>query len=56
LGLLTELSGAEISTQFVLNVLRQHEIELDRLIATLESLVEKVDELTDKMQHFVCGI
>ena len=53
---MTELSEAKISTQFVLNVLRQHEIELDTLIATLESLVKKVDDLTNKMQQFVYDI
>ena len=53
MGLLTELSGAEISTQFVLNVLRQHEIELDTSIATLELLVKKIDEITNKIQQFI---
>ena len=53
---MTELSEAKISTQFVLNVLRQHEIELDRLIAELEPLVKKVDELTNKMQQFFRGV
>ena len=50
---MTELSGAEISTQFVLNVLRQHEIELDTSIATLELLVKKIDEITNKIQQFI---
>jgi hypothetical protein len=53
---LTELSESKISTQFVLNILRQHEIELDRLIAELEPLVKKVDELTNKMQQFFRGV
>lgn len=60
------LSGFEskLSLEFVLNVLRQHEHELDKitsekeimlnrleeLIAKLGLLVNKVDELTDKMQ------
>lgn len=55
---------SKLSLEFVLNVLRQHEHELDKitsekeimlnrleeLIAKLGLLVNKVDELTDKMQ------
>ena len=50
---MTEIFEAKISVEFVLNVLRQHEIELDRLIAELEPLVKKVDELTNKMQQIM---
>ena len=50
---MTEIYEAKISIEFVLNVLRQHEIELDRLIAELEIVVGKVDKLSDKMQQFV---
>ena len=50
---MTEIFEAKISVEFVLNVLRQHEIELDRLIAELEVVVGKVDKLSDKMQQFV---
>ena len=50
---MTEIYEAKISVEFVLNVLRQHEIELDRLIAELEPLVKKVDELTNKMQQIM---
>ena len=48
---MTELFESNISVQFVLNVLRQHEIELDRLIAELGVLVEKVDYLANKMEQ-----
>ena len=57
---LVSLSGAElkmseseskISVNFVLAVLRQHEVEFDRLIAQLEMLVNKVNELATKIEH-----
>ena len=48
---MTELYEDKISVEFVLNVLRQHEIELDRLIAELEVVVGKVNKLTDNMQQ-----
>lgn len=48
---MSEVSEAKISVQFVLNVLRQHEIELDKLIEEL--LTNKVDKLTNKMQNMV---
>ena len=48
---MTELSETKISVEFVMNVLRQHEIELDRLIAELEVVVGKVNKLTDNMQQ-----
>ena len=46
-------SEAKLPIEFVLNVLRQHEIEFDRLIAELEMLVHKVNELSDKIQQKV---
>ena len=46
-------SGTKLSVEFVLAVLRQHEIEFDRLIAELEMLVHKVNELSDKIQQKV---
>ena len=49
---ITELE-AELSVEFVLNVLRQHEIEFDRLIGELEVLVLRVNELSDKIQRKV---
>ena len=48
---MTELHEAKISVEFVMNVLRQHEIELDRLIAELEVVVGKVNKLTNNMQQ-----
>ena len=48
---MAELYEDKISVEFVLNVLRQHEIELDRLIAELEFVVGKVNKLTDIMQQ-----
>ncbi len=50
---MTELYEAKISTEFVMNVLRQHEIELDRLIAELNIVVGNVDKLSDKIQQLV---
>jgi hypothetical protein len=47
----TELYEEKISVEFVMNVLRQHEIELDRLIGELEFVVGKVNKLTDDMQQ-----
>ena len=43
----------EAPVEFVLAVLRQHEIEFDRLIGELEVLVLRVNELSDKIQHKV---
>lgn len=48
-----EISEAKVSAKFVISVLRQHEIKLNTIIAELEPLVNKIDELTDKMQHIV---
>lgn len=44
-------SEAKVSVQFVLNVLKQHENELDRSIAELELLVHKIEDLTYKLQQ-----
>jgi hypothetical protein len=46
-------SKEKVSVEFVLSVLRQHEIELNRLIATFEVLVSKVNRLSCKLEHFV---
>ena len=46
-------SKEKVSVEFVLAVLRHHEIELDRLIAAFEVLISRVDGLSDKLQHFV---
>jgi hypothetical protein len=60
MSLVVSLSGAElkmsdstseVSVNFVLAVLRQHEVEFDRLIAQLEMLVNKVNELATKIEH-----
>ena len=40
----------EASVEFVFAVLRQHEIEFDRLIAELEMLVHKVNESSIKLE------
>ena len=44
-------SESKISVNFVLAVLRQHELEFDRLIAELELLVDKVSQLSDKLKN-----
>ena len=49
----TKSNKEEISVNFVLAVLRQHEIEFDRLIAELEVLLLRVNELSDKIQRKV---
>jgi len=46
-------NNEETSVNFVLAVLREHEIEFDRLIAEFEILVQKVDELSNKIQRKV---
>jgi hypothetical protein len=46
-------SKEKVSVEFVLTVLRQHEIELNRLIATFEFLVSKVNGLSNKLEDFV---
>ena len=48
--LFTVESGTKLSVEFVLAVLRQHEIEFDRLIAQLEILVNNIKELSDNIQ------
>ena len=53
---MTEENGTKLSIQFVLNVLRQHEIELDKSIAELNILTEKVKILTEKIQHITDNI
>jgi ABC-type transporter Mla subunit MlaD len=49
--LVVDENGAKFSIEFVLNVLRQHENDLDRLIAQLDLVVDKVGQLTDKIQR-----
>ena len=46
-------SEAKLPVEFVLQVLRQHEIEFDRLIRELEVLVLRVNELSEKIQRKV---
>jgi len=53
---MTEESGARLSIQFVLNVLRQHEIELDKSISELNILTERVKILTEKIQQITDNI
>jgi ABC-type transporter Mla subunit MlaD len=49
--LVVDENGAKFSIEFVLNVLRQHENDLDRLIAQLDLVVDKFGQLTDKIQR-----
>ncbi len=44
-----KVDEGEASVEFVLAVLRQHEIEFERIIVQLEFLVDKVNELSDKL-------
>jgi len=44
-----KVDQGEASVEFVLAVLRQHEIEFERIIAQLEFLVDTVNELSDKL-------
>ena len=46
-------SEAKVSVEFVLNVLRQHENDLDRSIAELEVVLHKIEELTNKLQQII---
>ena len=46
-------SKEKIAVKFVLNALKKHENELDHLIAQLELIVNKVNDLTDKLQQFM---
>ena len=44
-----KVDEGEASVEFVLAVLRQHEIEFERIIAQLEFLVDTVNKLSDKL-------
>ena len=44
-----KVDQGEASVEFVLAVLRQHEIEFERIIAQLEFLVDTVNKLSDKL-------
>jgi hypothetical protein len=44
-----KVDQGKASVEFVLAVLRQHEIEFERIIAQLEYLVDTVNELSDKL-------
>ena len=44
-----KVDQGKASVEFVLAVLRQHEIEFERIIAQLELLVDTVNELSDKL-------
>jgi hypothetical protein len=46
-------SEAKVSVEFVLNVLRQHENDLDRSIAELGVVLHKIEELTNKLQQIM---
>jgi hypothetical protein len=46
-------SESKVSVQFVLNVLRQHENDLDRSIAELGVVLHKIEELTNKLQQIM---
>lgn len=45
--------GGKVSVEFVLNVLRQHEIELNRTSLELDCLVDKLERLTYKIQNLI---
>jgi len=52
---MTEESGARITVEFILNVLKQHENDLDRTVAELElelhkfeGLVHRIEKIADK--------
>jgi hypothetical protein len=53
---LKEAEDARVSVEFVLNVLRQHENDLDRLIAELDIIVDKVANITEKMQQIATDL
>lgn len=46
-------SESKLSVQFVLNVLRQHENDLDRSIAEFEVVIQKIEELTYKLKQIL---
>lgn len=48
--------SSHLSVEFVLNVLRQHENEFDRLLAELEHLVDNVTILVNKFQQIADGM
>jgi hypothetical protein len=48
--------SSRVSVEFVLNVLRQHENDLDRLIAELDIIVDKVANITEKMQQIATSL
>jgi hypothetical protein len=48
--------SSRVSIEFVLNVLRQHENDLDRLIAELDIIVDKVANITEKMQQIATDL
>ena len=45
-----EESGAGITVEFILNVLRQHENDLDRSVAELELELHKVEGLVHRIE------
>jgi hypothetical protein len=47
---------SRVSIEFVLNVLRQHENDLDRLIAELDIIVNKVAIVTEKMAQIATDL
>jgi hypothetical protein len=49
-------TASRVSIEFVLNVLRQHENDLDRLIAELDVIVDKVANITEKMQQIATDL
>jgi prefoldin subunit 5 len=46
----SDKSDARYTFEFVFNVLRQHENDLDRLISELELIVNKIEILTNNIQ------
>ena len=47
---MTEESGARITVEFILNVLKQHENDLDRTVAELELELHKVEGLVHRIE------
>jgi nucleotide-binding universal stress UspA family protein len=43
--------NGEASVEFVLAVLRQHEIEFEQIISQLELLVDTVNKVADQLQQ-----
>ena len=52
-GMFLSESEAKVSVNFVLNVLRQHENDLDRSIAEIELIKQKLEKLTSKIQQIL---